>query len=425
MWPVMKKYKYLMRLIVAGTLSLTCLFIAKKNNCIKTKTHPAQKKTVFSLKPLPKQTPRLVSKHSLKQYQFKDLGHWDNIDLTGSLHAFQQSCRLWVHQNPQQHIGSSQIPMTVNDWLPICHQALHMPKNPTHQQTKMFFETYFQPYHWVNYHKGKFTGYYSPEFEGSPVKTAEYKTPLYSAPKDLVSANVDDFSSDSSSKRNIYGRLIGNHLKPYFSRAEIYQGALKNKAKIIAWLKTPLDAMLLEIEGSGVIKTPAGKHLYVGYAGENGRKYKSIAQLMINNHIFSRSRASVGAIKKYFEKYPQSISRYVNLNPSFVFFSRNRESGFKGAQNVVLTPKFSLAVDRKYIPYGIPLFLRTTCPINKSGDTRELNRVVIAQDTGGAIKGPIRGDIYWGAGSHAMQVASLMSQEGDYWFLLPKHFQMS
>mgnify|MGYP006279613131 CR=1 FL=1 len=116
--------------------------------------------------------------------------------------------------------------------------------------------------------------------------------------------------------------------------------------------------------------------------------------------------------------YPDLLKRYVKLNPSFVFFSRYQETAFKGAQNVVLTPKYSLAVDKHYIPLGVPLFLKTTYPVNTAGDTAELNRLMIAQDTGGAI----RGDIYWGSGHRAMAIANLMSNEGDYWFLLPKHY---
>jgi membrane-bound lytic murein transglycosylase A len=183
--------------------------------------------------------------------------------------------------------------------------------------------------------------------------------------------------------------------------------------------------MLLEIEGSGVIETEKGEQIFVGYAGENGRRYKSIAQLLINNHILKRANASVTAIKQYFAKHPGQMRRYVGLNPSYVFFSRYKKADFKGAQNVVLTPKYSLAVDRRFIPLGIPLFLKTKYPVNTAGETEKLSRLMIAQDTGGAIRGPIRGDIYWGTGHKAMQIASLMSHEGDYWFLLPKHYHLS
>jgi membrane-bound lytic murein transglycosylase A len=356
----------------------------------------------------------------LQEAQFDELGTWKQADVAKSLVAFQESCKLWTKLNPMHSIGNPQIPMTVKDWLPICNQALKIPNPVNDRDARKFFETYFRPFHWKNYHKGKFTGYYSPTIEGSTVKTADFKVPVYDLPKDLVTANTGQ-----RHHRHVAGHVVGRRLKPYFTRAQIYQGAIRGKAKIVAWLKSPLDAMLLEIEGSGVIETRKGEQIFVGYAAENGRKYKSIAQLLISHHAIKRNKASVKGIKNYFEKHPQQIKRYVQMNPSFVFFSRYKKPAFKGAQNVVLTPKYSLAVDRRYIPLGVPLFLKTTYPVNRLGDTAELNRLMIAQDTGGAIRGPSRGDIYWGTGNKAMEIASKMSHEGDYWFLLPKHYHLT
>jgi len=422
---MMKNYRYTFTIIIVNLFLMSLMYVCKgKWQHFPTKTvHKAKVEHPIHLKPLPPQKPRKISRRTLKQSQFNELDTWNDTDVSKSLRAFQQSCQLWVKLDPKHSIGNGQIPMTVKDWLPICSQALKLPEEVSAKQARTFFEMYFRPYHWKNYHKGKFTGYYSPTFEGSPVKTSEYKTPLYDMPKDLVRADV---SSHSKKKcHHLSAHVVGRHLKPYYSRSEIYQGAIKGKAKVVAWVKSPLDAMLLEIEGSGVIETKKGEKIFVGYSGENGRRYKSIAQLLISNHILKRANASVTAIKNYFTKHPNQMRHYVGLNPSYVFFSRYKQADFKGAQNVVLTPKYSLAVDRRYIPLGIPLFLKTTYPVNRAGETEKLSRLMIAQDTGGAIRGPIRGDIYWGTGHKAMQIASLMSHEGDYWFLLPKHYHLS
>jgi len=360
---------------------------------------PYQRTTPIQFKPLPPQKPHIIASNSLVSGQFSHLAQWEQVDALGSLQAFQQSCKLWVQQDPNHSIGNRKIPMKVKDWLPVCQRALSLPDDLKVKEAQQFFATYFKPFHWKAYHHGKFTGYYAPAVIGSTTKTSQFKTPLYEVPQ----------------------KNRGLH----YSRAQIYQGALRGKAKIIAWLKSPVDAMLLEIEGSGVIETPKGERIFVGYAAENGRRYRSLAQLLIRDRIFKPATASVTAIKSYFMKHPGQLKSYIQRNPSFVFFSRCRENFFTGAQNVALTPKYSLAVDRRYIPLGVPLFLKTKFPINERGDTAHVQRIMIAQDTGGAIKGPIRGDIFWGIGSKAMNIANLMSHEGDYWFLLPKHFDLS
>jgi membrane-bound lytic murein transglycosylase A len=345
------------------------------------------------------QKTKVLSRHTLVSSQFDNMSSWDEVDALGSFKAFQQSCLLWSKQNPNHSIGNHKLPMKVKDWLPVCQQALAVPADIDEKQAKQFFSTYFKPFHWKNYHKGKFTGYYAPAVLGSEVKTKEYATPLYDVPHK--------------------GRGL------HFSRSEIYRGALRGKAKIIAWLKSPVDAMLLEIEGSGVIETSNGKKIFVDYAAENGRRYRSLAQLLIHDRILKPAKASVLGIKAYFAKHPGRLQTYIQRNPSYVFFRRCAEQGFKGAQNVLLTPKYSLAVDRHYIPLGVPLLIKTKYPVNERGDTKAMQRIMIAQDTGGAIKGPIRGDIYWGMGDKAMAIANLMSHEGDYWFLLPKNFSLS
>jgi membrane-bound lytic murein transglycosylase A len=338
-------------------------------------------------------SPVTVSASNLKPLDFDALPQWSKTDVVKSLEAFQNSCDVWEKMNPNTSVGSRMVSLKVKDWLPICKVAKELP-NPTEEEARGFFEDYFKPYHWRNTHSGKFTGYYSPIFKGSLIRTSKYKTPLYETPKHGIKA---------------------------YSRAEIYRGALAGKAKVIAWLKNPIDAMALEIEGSGVIDLGDGKKCFVGYDNENGHRYKSIAQMVIDSHILSRAKASTENIRKYFSKHPERIQSFVSRNPSYVYFSKFGDSDFSGAQLSVLTPKYSMAVDRRYIPMGLPLLLSTKRPVNTDGDLKPMSRIMIAQDTGGAIKGPIRGDIYWGAGEKATKIASLMSESGDYWLLLPRH----
>ncbi|NBX84151.1 MAG: hypothetical protein EBQ95_00915 [Gammaproteobacteria bacterium] len=370
--------------------------------------------------PAPPMTAPKVSSNVLKKVKFEQLPQWENVELNKSLDAFKASCELWMKEDPNMSVGSRVISIKVKDWLPICRRAMVLKGHVSTKRAKRFFETYFQVYHWSHYKKGTFTGYYAPTFKGSAHKTDVYKTPIYAYPGDLVSAHLGEFSS-MLSHHHIYGHVIGRHLKPYYTRYQIYHGALKGKAEVIAWVKSPLDAMLLEIEGSGVIETGLGRQIYVGYAAENGHRYHAIAQLLINSHVLKRSQASNEAVRKYFDKHPEKMNEYVKKNPSYVFFERYEKPAFKGAQTVSLTPQYSIAVDKHYIPMGVPLFLNTEYPVDAHGDLKPLARLMVAQDTGGSIRGPIRGDIYWGAGEKAMQTASLMSNSGDYWLLLPKH----
>lgn len=357
---------------------------------------PGFKKSIIRrdrYKPLSKKFPVTVAARGLKPANFEQLPQWQSADVVKSFQAFQNACGVWENMDPNASVGNRMIAIKVKDWLPICHVANKI-SNPSHHEAKTFFQDYFKPYHWKNTHTGRFTGYYSPVFKGSETKSAQFNTPLYETPRRGIKA---------------------------YSRSEIYQGALKGKARVIAWLKNPVDAMALEIEGSGVIDLGYGKKIFVAYDEQNGHRYRSLAQMVMDLHLLSRAKASIENIRQYFSNHPDKIASLVQKNPSYVFFTKYEDSDFSGAHQSVLIPKYSMAVDRRYIPMGMPLFLSTIHPVNTDGDMKPLNRVMIAQDTGGAIKGPIRGDIYWGVGEKANQIANMMSEKGDYWLLLPRH----
>jgi membrane-bound lytic murein transglycosylase A len=380
----MKKYLTLLVVTLFAVVSIFVFLPVQKN--VKKSTRRERR---LSVKP-----PVTISANHLKPTDFDQLPQWQAADVQRSFKAFTNSCDVWETMNPNTRVGSQMVSLKVKDWLPICHAAKKL-DNPSAEEAKGFFEDFFKPYHWRNSSSGRFTGYYSPIFKGSLKRSSTFNTPLYETPKRGIKA---------------------------FSRAEIYRGALAGKAKVIAWLKNPVDAMALEIEGSGVIDLGHGKKYFVAYDNQNGHRYKSLAQMAIDLHLISRAKASIDNIRHYFSKHPEKIPSLVNRNPSFVYFTKYEDSNFSGAHQSVLVPKYSMAVDRRYIPLGMPLFLTTKHPVNTDGMIKPLNRVMIAQDTGGAIKGPIRGDIYWGAGERATQIANMMSEQGDFWLLLPRHF---
>lgn len=287
-----------------------------------------------------------------------------------------------------------------------------------------FFEQWFQPYTFYqgNQIEGLFTGYYVPIIEGSLKKDDNYRYPIYTVPKDLIKVDLGLFSTDML-HHHISGRLAGNRLVPYHTRSEINKGALKHKARVIAWLKDPVDRQFLEIQGSGIVELKNKNRFLVGYDGENGQKYHSLAKLLIDRGFMTYDNASMQGIKKYFEQHPENMMEILNLNDSFVFFKKQNEQEGIGAQGLALTPGYSMAVDRKWIPLGIPLWLNTSHPSVDGSQTEVLNRLMVAQDTGGAIRGPIRGDVYWGAGFKASEIAGRMKNRGYYWLLLPKTWQ--
>ena len=222
--------------------------------------------------------------------------------------------------------------------------------------------------------------------------------------------------------RKVVGRLEGNKVVPYYNREQINNGAVKGKARVLLWMHSPIDRLFLEIQGSGVIELDDGSRVYIGYDGENGAPYTAIAGVLIKQGIMTRDNASMQAIKRYLEAHPEQINSVINQNKSFVFFRKLKLDGALGSQGVALTPGYSLAIDRQWVPMGAPLWLSTSRPDSKNPDkNKPMQRLMIAQDTGGAIKGKVRGDVFWGGGDKATLIAGHMKNPGNYWMLLPRH----
>lgn len=358
---------------------------------------------------------------TLKPVAFTKLPGWNTADLKKSLQTFQVSCKTFMRQNPENDAGSHQIALKVKDWQPACKAALSL-KTISNDSAKSFFQKWFIPLEFrarkpVN---GLFTGYYMPLLHGSTVKTKEFNVPVYSLPDNLISVNLSEFDSAYKHKQLI-GRIKGNKLVPYHTREEINLGAIKKKASVLVWVNSPIDRLFLEIQGSGVVKLTDGRELYLGYAGENGASYTPIGRVLVEKGIMTKKTASMQSIRTYLEAHPEEMENVINQNKSFVFFRVLNQSAALGAQGISLTPGYSLAIDRKWIPLGAPLWLNTTRPDKIHQDKRVLQRLMIAQDTGGAIRGVVRGDVFWGAGENATDIAGKMKNPGRYWLLLPKH----
>ncbi len=268
-----------------------------------------------------------------------------------------------------------------------------------------------------------FTGYYEPVLEGSLEKDATYKFPIYTRPDDLTTVDLSLFSPEFQGK-TIIGRYTNHSLVPYYDRKEIEnEGFLEGKAKVIAWVKDPIDLFFLQIQGSGKIYLDNGKTLNVHYHATNGQPYRSIGKLLVDEGKIPLEEISMQKIRYYLHYHPQEIEAILNYNPSYVFF-KIEQNGPIGCLEVELTPGRSIALDRRLFPAGALAFIETKKPlISGDGTIRKwtvLSRFVLNQDTGGAIRGPGRADIFWGNGPYAEIAAGHMQEFGSLYFLILK-----
>lgn len=364
----------------------------------------------------------LPSKPLFKRVGFEQLPGWKSANLAKSLATFQVSCKAFISQDPNKEVGSEIINLQAKDWRPACYEALKI--NPvTEKSAKNFFYKWFVPLAFYDKKAppGLFTGYYMPLVKGSFRRSEAFNVPLYELPKDLVTANLQLFSPDLKSPKSLIGRLEGSQIVPYYTRAQIRKGAIKNTAKVLVWVHSPVDRLFLEIQGSGIIELEDGKKMYIGYNGQNGRPYTSIAGVLIKKGVMTKQNASMQGIRQYLQDHPAEMDEVMNHNQSFIFFRQLSLNAALGSQGVALTPGYSLAIDKQWIPLGLPLWLSTSRPDSTDAAiSKPFQRLMVAQDTGGAIKGKVRGDVFWGGGNKATFIAGHMKNEGRYWLLLPR-----
>ena len=268
-----------------------------------------------------------------------------------------------------------------------------------------------------------FTGYYEPIYEGSLVPNETFRYPLYRPPDDLTRIDLSLFSEKLKGE-NIVARIEGKKVLPYYSRYQIEsERVLEGKGLEIAWLKDPLDVAFLHIQGSGRLRLPDGKDLLVQYQASNGRPYQSIGKYMIEKGFLVPKEMSMQAIRKYLTENPDVLNEVLNYNPSYIFFQKV-ENGPLGSLGVLLTPGRSVALDSKIFPKGALGFISCQKPlVNDRGeiiDWTKFSRFVLNQDTGGAIKGAGRADIFWGSGLNAELTAGHLRYDGNLYILIRK-----
>ncbi len=309
-------------------------------------------------------------------------------------------------------------------WRGVCQKAMEL-KSPGDDEARAFLESNFVPWRLANADgalEGTVTGYYEPLVRGSRVRGAPYLYALYAPPDDLLTVDLSSINPDLRGMR-LRGRLDGKRVVPYYTRAEIARGATPLEGKEIVWIDDPIEAFFLQIQGSGRVQLQGGEMLRIGYADQNGHPFQSIGRTLVERGELKLAEASMQSIKAWAVANPKRVEDLLNQNPSFVFFRElplsDPTSGPVGALGVPLVPGRSIAADPRYVPLGAPVFLATTFPASAT----PLNRLVVAQDTGGAIRNPVRADFFWGFGADAGALAGKMRQPGRMWVLLPKELK--
>ena len=369
----------------------------------------------------------------LENVDQRQLDGWQAAGMAVSLAAFQRSCEAIVGRSA----GARMVPDrpaygTVGDWEAACQQAFAL-ADTTDAAAERFFRRFFRPHRVAMGAKseGLFTGYFEPQLRGSRQRTDTFSVPLHRPPSDLIRVRLGDFRS-SMADQTLFGRVEGQQLVPYYSRADIADGVLAGRNLEIVWVDDRVDKFFLQIQGSGRVVLRDSSLIRVGYAAQNGQPYRAIGRDLITMGAVPREEMSMQAIRTWLAENPERAADLMNRNPSYIFFQErpnlDASEGPVGAQGVPLTARRSLAVDPDFLPYGAPLWLSTHRPVTGSDvatDTTDgvptvpFRQLMIAQDTGGAIRGAVRGDVFWGAGDRARSIAGRMKSPGTYVVLLP------
>ncbi len=335
---------------------------------------------------------------------FSSLPGWQQDQLTELWPAFMSSCTA-MRKKP--------------DWKEPCSIAKDL-DGKDNDAIRNFFEAFFTPHQVLNpdgNSEGMITGYYEPLLRGSRQQGGAFQTPLYRVPPDMLTIDLGSVYPELKTMR-LRGRLVGNKVVPYASRAEMLPVMA---GKELVWVEDPIDAFFLQIQGSGrVYLDETNETIRLAYADQNGYPYKSIGRYLVDKGELTLEQASAQGIKQWLRNNPTRQDELLNTNPSVVFFKEekivNPAIGPKGALGVPLTEQRSIAIDAQKIPLGVPVFLSTTQP----NSSTLLQRLMMAQDTGGAIRGAVRADFFWGFGHAAGELAGQMKQKGGMWILLPK-----
>lgn len=340
------------------------------------------------------------------QMAWADLPAWREDNPAEAWEALLKSCGTLVNKQ--------------DSWREVCSAAASI-KNPSAELARRFFESNFTPYQIANDSgatEGLITGYYEPLLKGSRRQSSRYRYALYSVPDDLLVIDLAELYPELKGMR-LRGRIEGRRVVPYYDRAQLETSGAAPRGKEIVWVDDAIDLFFLQIQGSGRIQLDSGETMRVGYADQNGHPYRSIGRLLVERGDLPLEKASMQGIKAWLLQNPGRMNELLNQNASYVFFRElpGGGNGPPGALGVPLTAQRSVAIDPRFVPLGAPVYIATTWP----NSPKPLNRLMLAQDTGGAIRGAVRADFFWGFGESATREAGRMKQPLRMWLLLPNN----
>jgi len=340
----------------------------------------------------PEVTFSCMPKTELIESTFDELPNWDKQDYKKALVSFKNSCKT----KKTQKIYSD-----------ICVKAQNI------SNFKEFFTKEFKAYKIVSTLKedsGLLTGYYEASLNGSRLRHGKFIYPVYERPDDLVVVDLSSIYPELKNYR-LRGRISNGKLVPYYKRSEANSKALN--AKTICYVDSKIDLFFLEVQGSGRVTLDNGETIYVGFSNQNGYRYSSIGKYLVKNGEIKEKEVSLQSIKSWLLNNPSRVDEVLNHNNSMIFF-KQRQTAASGSLGLSLTPNRSIAVDKSYIPLGSMLYLSSTI------GNQPINKIVMAEDTGGAIKGAVRADMFLGFGNDAMSKAGKLKSKLKLWIFMPK-----
>lgn len=347
---------------------------------------------------------------ALKQTSFDKLEAFESDDMLQAYSAFMKSCAALAKTNGEFLSPAAEIKISRADYLKTCQKAEKIMPSGFRNFVKDNFTPYLVTYKGES--AGKFTAYYEAEINASYTRDETYKYPVYGTPYDLVEIDLKDFDETLPARR-LVGKVKDGKLVPYDTRAEIARNGAS--APVILWGDSDVDIYVMQIQGSAVAKLKDGERIRIAFAQSNGRPFRGIGSILLSKGLVEAGKASMGSIKKWLKDNPGLAAENMNENQRYIFHRLGNPEGPVGAQGVPLTAKRSLAVDKSFVPLGALLWLETTYP-----NGAPLDRLVVAQDIGSAIKGAVRGDFFYGSGGdEVLEEAGKMNAAGKYYVLIP------